>query len=144
MVVEQSEKWQPVEPISTPAARALVKEDHKSLTVTLVFSEIVGGIDSDLEINFGRVPAYTVYEEFVHPWNVSNGESPPKLEGEWKDFSHPLLMVKNSVWLDSLSESLLFNYPNCVHYQLVTLDQTVDVICNTTPKVSWVAAVNEV
>src|SRR5438874_12557269 len=98
MEVEQYEKWEPVEGITTPVARVLVKEDHEGLSVTLVFSEMVDGLNTDLRIIFGRVPAYTVYEEFVHPWNVSGTEPLPKLVGKWKRWSFPLLIVKNSMW----------------------------------------------
>jgi hypothetical protein len=138
MEVEQYEKWEPVEGITTPVARALVKEDHKGLFVTLVFSEIVDGINKDLRIIFGRVPAYAVYEELVHPWNLSGIESLPKLSGKWGIWSFPLLIVKNSMWLRSFSDSQLISYPNSIHYQCITLDQVIDVVCNRVPEVSWV------
>jgi len=108
-----------------------------------VFSEIVDGLDSDLRIDFGRIPAYAVYDEFVHPWIQSNGEATPTLEGKWKDFSYPLLLVRNSVWQSSFSEDQLVNWSGCVHYRLVTLDQTVDVLCNRTPALSWTKGVGE-
>ena len=69
LIVERHEKWPPVEGIVTAAARAVVSEDHEGLVVIMMFSEIVDGPASDLRINFGRVAAYTVYEEFVHPWD---------------------------------------------------------------------------
>jgi hypothetical protein len=40
---EQEERWEPVEGIVTPVARAVVEEDHNGLVVTLVFSEMVNG-----------------------------------------------------------------------------------------------------
>ena len=66
-IIERHEKWEPVTGIVTPAARALISEDHEGLVVTMMFSEVVDGLDSDLRISFGRVAGYTVYEEFVHP-----------------------------------------------------------------------------
>src|SRR5882724_4640181 len=134
---EHYEKWERVASVDTPAARASIVEDHRGLSVTLWFSEVVGAPNSNLEISFGRVPAYAVHEEFVHPWNSYETESPPKLAGQWQRYSLPLLIVKDSIWLKSFSESQLINYPECVHYRLVTLDQTVDVLCNQAPSVSW-------
>src|SRR3954466_16007620 len=101
MKVERYEKWEPVKEVTTPVVRAIVKEDHEGLSVTLVFSEIVGGHNRDLQIAFGRVPAYAVYEEFVHPWMASNAEPPPRLVGKWENMYFPLLLVKNSMWLGS-------------------------------------------
>ena len=140
MKADQHEKWEPIEGVTTPAACALIVEDHDGLTITLVFSELVDGLDADLRIKFGRVPAYAVYEEFVHPWIESGGPPIPKLEGKWKDFSYPILFVRNSTWQSSFSDFQLINWPEPVHYRLVTLDQTVDVLCNRSPEVMWVRA----
>jgi hypothetical protein len=52
--VERQEKWEPIDGIVTPAATALIAEDHHGLRVTLLFSEIVDGGDSDLSLIFGR------------------------------------------------------------------------------------------
>ena len=138
MGTEYFEKWEPVGGIHTPVARALIKEDHDGLVVTLIFSEIVDGLDSDLQIYFGRVPAYTVHEEFVHPFMIYDIEPPPRLNGRWERYYFPILLVKNSVWVGSFSDSQLINYPECIHYRLITLDKTVDVLCNEAPKVSWI------
>jgi hypothetical protein len=138
MKIEHYEKWEPVASVHTPAARASIREDHNGLLVTLSFSEVVGGSDSDLEMKFGRVPAYAIYEEFVHPWNSYEAKSPPKLDERWQNYCFPLLIVIDSVWLESFSENQLINYPECIHYRLVTLDQIVDVLCNKAPGVSWV------
>jgi hypothetical protein len=119
-------------------ARALVEENQEGLSVTLIFSEITGGLNKDLRIDFGRVPAYMVHEEFVHPWNVAETGPLPKLEGKWDGWSFPLLIVKNSYWLGSFSDTRLVNYPNCIHYRLLTMEQTVDVLCNWKVNVSWV------
>jgi len=137
MGLELYEKWEAAEGVTTPAARASVKENREGLSVTMLFSEINGGLDKDLRIDFGRVPAYAVHEEFVHPWNVSDTGTLPRLGGRWGDCSFPLLIVKNSRWLGSFSDSQLLNYPNCIHYRLLTFDQTVDVLCNGAVKVSW-------
>ena len=135
MKSEQEEKWEPVEGIVTPAARAAIDETHDGLVVIMVFSEIVNGLKSDLRINFGRVPAYSVYEEFVHPWSLET--PPPKLTGEWARFAYPLLQVRDSEWMHSLSDRLI-NFPGCVHYRLLTLDQFVDVLSNKQPEVGWI------
>jgi hypothetical protein len=139
MLLESSEKWEPIDGIATPSARALIKEDHKGLVVILVFSEIVDAPQSDLRINFGRVPAYTVYEEFVHPWNDPATEY-PTLVGNWGNYTYPLLLIQNSDWMNSLSKRLI-THPDCVHYRFVTLDQIVDVLSSKVPEVSWVKPV---
>jgi len=137
MAVEQVERWEPVAGVETPVARAVTAENELGLCVTLKFSEIRDGHESDLRLVFGKVPAYVVHEEFVHPWPH---EAAPTLKGEWDRFFYPLLIVKKSLWHASFSESNLLNWPNCIHYRLLTLDQIVDVLCNKSPTVEWIAA----
>jgi hypothetical protein len=138
MELEKCNKWEPIDGITTPASHALIEEVREGLFVTLVFSQIQEGRDADLKINFGRVPAYSVHEEFVHPWNSYKADAPPELAENWSGWSFPLVIVKNSVWLQSFSEIQMLNYKNSIHYRLITLDQTVDVICNTVPEVIWI------
>jgi hypothetical protein len=138
MIVERAEKWKPVEGIVTPTARALVKENHEGLTVVLKFSEIVNGPQCDLLINCGRVPAYSVYGEFVHPWNGPATDY-PTLAGDWDDYTYPLLQIQDSEWMNSLAERLIPDTA-LVHYRFVTLDQIVDVLCTKLPEVGWIKA----
>ena len=42
--------------------------------------------------------------------------------GKWKSYSFPILIVKNSVWLASFSQSQLNDYADCIHYRLVTFN----------------------
>lgn len=137
LIVEQHEKWEPVEGIVTAAARALVSEDHEGLVVTMIFSEISDGLDSDLRIRFGRVAGYTVYEEFVHPWDSPQTESPVIGDGS-KRCVFPLLLIHDSAWVRSLSDRLI-GFPNSVHYRLLTLDEIIDVLSNKTPEATWVS-----
>ncbi len=116
---------------------AFINENYDGLTVTLIFSDILDGLDKDLRIHLGRVPAYTVYEKSVHPWNAYTTEPAPTLEGRWDNFNFSLLIVKNSVWLRSFSEIQLFHALDSIHYQFVTLDQTVDVLSNNVPEAAW-------
>ena len=139
MTLEQHEKWEPVEGIVTAAARALVSEDHEGLVVTMMFSEISGGLDSDLRIRFGRVAGYTIYEEFVHPWDSPQTESPMIGDGS-KRCVFPLLLIHDSAWVRSLSDRLI-GFPNSVHYRLLTLDEIIDVLSNKTPEATWVSGV---
>lgn len=132
--LEKQEKWVPVEGIETPAASALIVEDNDGLTVTLLFSAIVDASHSDLCLKFGRVLAYTVYDEFVHPWPIA--ESMPRLAGQWETYIYPLLQIRESKWIGSL-ENLLFVHQNAIHYRLLTLDQIVDVLCTKPPDVNW-------
>ena len=135
---EQAEKWEPVEGIITPVARAVVEEDHTGLLVNLIFSEMVAGLQTDLRISFGRVLAYTVYDDMLHPWTAARPEL--RLAEPWAMYFYPLLQIHNSSWADSVP-NLLFFHPKCIHYRLLTLDQIVDVLSNQAPAVSWVKAV---
>jgi hypothetical protein len=132
---ERQEKWEPVEGIEAPAARAVIQEDVGGFVVTLKFSEIVDGLQQDLRISFGRPFAYSVYEEVVHPWETV--DAGPRLAGQWERYIYPLLQIKDSRWVHSLP-TLLFVHPDSVHYRLLTLDQIVDVLCSKPPEVSWV------
>ena len=136
MGLERQEKWQPVEGIVTPAASALIDEDDEGLIVTLLFSNIVDGLHSDLCIKFGRVRAFTVYGEFIHPWNRSQKEF-PRLNGKWERYTYPLLLVHNSEWVSWLSD-LIITPPSPIHYRFVTLDEIVDVLCYRVPEVTWI------
>lgn len=138
LTIERHEKWEPVEGIVTAAARAVVSEDHEGLVVTMMFSEIRHEATSaDLRIRFGRVAGYTVYEEFVHPWDSPQTGSPMIGESS-AQYVFPLLLIHNSEWLRSLADHRLLGFPNCVHYRLLTLDQIVDVLSNKQPDVTWV------
>ena len=50
MKLEQAAKWEPVEGIVTPVARAMIAEDH-GVVVTLVFSEMVNGLQTGKKIS---------------------------------------------------------------------------------------------
>ncbi len=136
MKFERQEKWQPVEGIVTPTASALIHEDDEGLVVTLLFSNVIDGLSSDLRIRFGRVRAYTVYEEFVHPWNRSQKEF-PRLTGKWENYTYPLLLIHDSEWISWLSDLIIIP-PSPIHYRFVTLDKIVDVLSNKQPEVTWV------
>jgi len=97
---ERLEKWEPIEGIETPAASAVVHDDVGGVVVTLRFSEIVDGPRFDLRISFGRPLAYSVYEEVVHPWETL--DSGPRLAGRWERYIYPLLLIKDSRWVNSL------------------------------------------
>jgi|GEM_PF-527504 len=134
-LIEKQEKWEPINGIETPAASALVSENREGLKVTLLFSKIADGNKADLCIQFGRVLAYTVYEEFVHPWETS--EAAPRLTGRWETHIYPLLQIKDSEWIATLP-NLLFVHPDAMHYRLLTLDKIVDVLCSKLPDVIWI------
>jgi hypothetical protein len=138
--VERQEKWEPIDEIKTPAASALISEDHEGLTVTLSFSKIAGGSDSDLLVSFGQVLAYTVYEELVHPWETLEGA--PRLADQWVDYFYPLLKISDSRWIASLP-NLAFTHPDAIHYRLLTLDKIVDVLCREPPQVRWASGIDK-
>ncbi|MDX6443485.1 MAG: hypothetical protein QOH71_559 [Blastocatellia bacterium] len=136
MGIEQQEKWEPVEGIVTPAASALIHEDNEGLVVTLLFSDVIDGRTSDLCMKFGRVRAYTVYEEFLHPWNRLQKEF-PRLTGKWENYTYPLLLIQDSEWVSWLSDLIIIP-PSPIQYRFVTLDRIVDVLCNRSPEMTWV------
>jgi len=134
--IERHERWEPIDGIETPVGSARIAEGADGLTVTLLFSQIVDGRDSDLRLKFGRVLAYTVYEELIHPWETT--PAPPRLESPWERFIYPLLQIGESRWVASLDSSFLHVHPDAIHYRLLTLDQVVDVLCSNPPEVSWI------
>ena len=121
--VETAKKWEPVEGLVTPAGRVCVAMDDREVIVTMVFSEIVDGLNSDLRITFGRVPAFAVHEEFIHPWNSSHPA--PRLGGKWEAYTYPLLLIQDSEWVHSLQQQLVAT-PNPVHYRFALVDRPAD------------------
>jgi hypothetical protein len=138
--LEKQEKWEPINRIETPAASAVISEDHEGLKVTLVFSEIADGYDADLCIRFGSVLAYTVYEELIHPWETL--EAAPRLTSRWKTYIYPLLQIRDSKWMATLP-NLLVIHPDAMHYRLLTLDKIIDVLCSKLPEAVWVSRHDE-
>src|SRR5215217_7849265 len=94
----------------------------------------------DLCIKFGRVLAYSVYDEFVHSWETL--DAAPTLTGRWETYIYPLLKIQNSKWLAALP-NLLFVHPDAMYYRLLTMDKIVDVLCSKLPEVIWVSSRDE-
>ena len=97
------------------------------------------GQERDLRVGFRQVHALAVHEEFAHPL-VDSESTLPKLGGT--QFAYPLLVVTDSQWLRSFSESRL----RCddqllpIHYSFLSLSYFVDVLSYQPPVAEWVNA----
>src|ERR1700682_4525921 len=135
---EEVREWHPTTGITAPCARVDMSETEGNLVLLLVFSDVVDGEQRNLQLRFGRVVAVMSHEESAHPWNDSQ-QAQPKLAGRWSDYTFPCLEVKGSRWLSSFGESGLFGRGECHHFQVVTLEKTVDVAAVHEPTAEWLA-----
>lgn len=130
------ETWHPEAGIDAPCAGVDIAESDGKLTLTLRFSNMVNARLPDLEISFGRVVAMASYEESAHPWNDTQ-ELQPKLVNEWKGYTFPCLIIRESAWVAGFGEGRLFGREGITHYQVVSLDKTVDILATTKPQARW-------
>jgi len=128
--------WRPLQGIDAPCAAVDLEELGGQLTLLLRFSQFIGGIPRDLRLSFGRVVAVVSYEESAHPWNDDPVDQ-PKLLGKWSQFTFPCLEVRNSSWLASFGEARVLGYQELRHFQVVTLDKTVDVLTDAPVIPEW-------
>ncbi len=91
-----------------------------------------------LRVVFRQIHALTIHEEFAHPLEDGDAELPqiPPDKG-----GYPLLVVENSEWLRSFSDSRLRGGdPRPVHYLFLSMSVFVDVCSFIPPIVEWVEA----
>lgn len=137
-------RWDPSGRIETPCAQIDVSWDV-TVTVTLRFSYMTDGPENDLVVSFGSdVLALMSHAEFTHPWadyGENDARPVPRLGEPWDRYAFPSLTVRESLWLESFSESRLVDFQGArlTHYRFVSLDNTVDVLVREDPDVAWVA-----
>ena len=135
---EQVIEWRPAAGIDAPCAGVDIAEMGGKLTMTLLFSGFIGGIETDLRVHFDRVIALMSHEESAHPWNDTQIVQ-PKFSGKWSGYTFPCLEVVASAWIASFGESRLFGLTNVRHFQIVTLDKSVDVLTSHSVIAEWLA-----
>lgn len=131
-------EWHPAPGIAAPCGGVDVEERDGVLTLTLRFSAVVGGTASDLRLTFGRVIAFMSHEEFAHPW-MDSEVAQPRLRGDWSSYTFPCLEVEGSAWLASFGETRLFGRGHPRHFQVVTLDKSVDILTTQAVQATWLA-----
>ena len=95
------------------------------------------GSDRDLVLTFGRaVLGYRVFGEFAHP--RLHQETSPEPPPEWPWGTYPLLIVRDSEWLLSFSDSQLAPWFEQVeHYFFYTLSNSFDILAHAQPEAHW-------
>ncbi len=129
--IEIYEKWSNVGGINAAAGGAVLIENKDGLTLQLFVKRQI------LVIYFKRFLALSIHEEFAHPrFDLEEDSAIPRVE---ERYVFPCLIVKNSYWLDSFSESRLapFDRRELIHYRFVTLSNTYDVLAVQEPLVNW-------
>jgi hypothetical protein len=119
-----------------PCASVVVHEDRGELELRAIFSEIVRGHGQDLCLRFGRVVAVASFEEIAHPWDDDDVDV-PRLSGDWRHYTYPILRVENSEWMALVRDALPAEPEVLAHFRVVTLDKTVDVLAERRPAHAW-------
>lgn len=141
-MTEQYTRWEPAAGVNAPCSDVILHADPADLTVLLRFSAVTDGIERDLLIRFGRdVVACMSHDEFVHPWQAYDDVAPvPRLAGEWAPYAYPLLLVSDSRWLASFSDSQILDDQRAAarHFRFMSFDNTVDVLTVGEAVAEWV------
>jgi hypothetical protein len=142
-MTEQYTRWEPVAGVEVPCFDVVLHADPVDLTVLLRFSAVTSVLEHDLLIHFGRdVVACMSHDEFVHPWQAYGDVAPvPRLAGKWAPYAYPLLLVSDSRWLASFSDSQILDNERAAarHFRFVSFDNTVDVLTVGDAVAEWVA-----
>ncbi|MEK6372092.1 MAG: hypothetical protein AABO58_05300 [Acidobacteriota bacterium] len=139
---EQIVEWHPIAGLNSPCAGVQIAEHNGELTLTLLFSGVIGGSAGDLQLSFGRVLAFMSHEESTHPWNDSQTPQPTLKTGTalGGSVTFPCLEVVESEWIQSFGDSRLFGRGQPRHFQVVTLDKSVDVLTTQPVRGEWLGA----
>ena len=95
----------------------------------------------DLRVTFEQIWALTIHEEFAHPHVDSQADFPALTSSVGKHplGAYPLLIVTNSEWLQSFSDTRLAGLAvTQVHYQFISMSYIVDVLSALRPHAEWV------
>jgi hypothetical protein len=141
--VETFNRWEPVQGIEWPCAGVRISNATDALTMTLEFSNVVGGGARDLllRLAWGYVVGFASWQEFAHPWNNDGviADLPKILVGQWASYTFPMLEVLNSNLIAEFGDGQRATYPQVRHFRIVTLDHTVDVLATAEPGAEWVS-----
>lgn len=138
--MERYERWDIVPEVLTPCAQVDIRYDREH-SARLRFGLMRDNPDRDLLITFDHVFALMSHEEFAHPWNKVTDGDVPRLTGKWQQYSYPLLIVHDSRWLASFTDSQILDFQReqARHYRLCSLDNTVDFLVAGSTKADWVS-----
>lgn len=92
--------------------------------------------DGFLRVTFSQIHAMAIHEEFAHPLVDDDTSLPSIPNGRG---SYPLLVVSESDWIKSFSESRLQGDGRIpIHYQFISMSYFVDVLSYIPPTADWV------
>lgn len=128
------ERWFPVADAPACFGGYSLHDDSDGLRVIL---HPVKGSDRDLVLLFrSAVLGYCVFDEFAHPRYHQEPSPEPSPEFPWG--THPLLIVRDSEWLATFTDSQLAPwFGEVVHYFIYTLDRSLDVLTHAAPDAHW-------
>jgi hypothetical protein len=127
------EDWQtPISPMKYPAMQWLLDD---GLTLTILIGDSNSPEDHYVRFVFEKYPAYRSINESYRTelWSMINSNRNAKVG--WT------FTVPNSPWIKSFSqETLLLIFPELVHYVIGTIDDVIEVLSPTPPKIEEVVA----
>ena len=92
--------------------------------------------DGFLRVTFRQIHAMAIHEEFAHPLVDDDTPLPPLPN---RQGSYPLLVVSESDWIKSFSESRLQGDGRIpIHYQFISMSYFVAVLSYIPPVAEWV------
>jgi len=93
-----------------------------------------------VRLDFGRVEAFKVYEEFSDPWVGSSLPQPMINNDRLNRWAWPLQQVSNSSWVARvLSRNSPLDYREWRHLVVVTMDVTLHVMVDFEPEVEVIS-----
>jgi len=136
------ERWFPVAGVPAYFGDYSLHDDFDGFRVILHPAK---GSDRDLVLTFGRaVLGYRLFGEFAHPrlhQETSPEPSPetsPEPSPEWPWGTYPLLIVRDSEWLATFSDSQLAPwFEQAQHYFFYTLSNSFDILAHAQPEAHW-------
>ena len=138
MSEESSELWEPVSGIETPCADLTFCYVHPhGLEVRMHFSNVVGGPENDLLLKFSGAIAIQ-WESETFGLVPIPGPLPKCHSPNWDTWTFPLLRVQNSSWWATYDARNPIAAEGRNHYVLVTMDDLLHVLAETTVTATWV------
>jgi hypothetical protein len=125
------ERWLPVEDVPATFGGYSLRDERTGLSIRLHTD------DRDLVLSFPArsILAYRVHGEFCHPRFHQEPPVPPSEVWPWG--TEPLLIVRESQWLHSFSDSQIHDFQHPTHYFIYTLDDTIDILSLSEPQAQW-------
>ncbi|WP_447760625.1 hypothetical protein [Sphingopyxis panaciterrae] len=107
------------------------QREHLIVTAHYAFDPSSRGI----RIDFGRVEAFKVYEEFSDPWMENTPHQSQVRNGQLNQWTWPLQQVINSSWIGRVARrNAGIEGFEWLHYVVVTADMTLHVMTSSAPE----------